>query len=152
MKREGTTERLVVTIPSFLGLCKEPALRCGPSRLYRLDSRNLLRMFSQKSYLVNLHDARIVYAVFFFSCNKMSETATPIPILSTWKAIMGWNSVLLPFPGSSCLALTFLYAHHPDLELEFLLSNHHITYFFKFSNQNWSALKKLLLRGSEHSK
>jgi len=37
----------VVKIPSFLGLCKETTLKCGPSRLHRLDSTNSLKVCSE---------------------------------------------------------------------------------------------------------
>lgn len=88
----------MVKIPSFLGLYKEPTLKCGPSRLHKLDSSNLPRMFGQKSYFVKKLNLELkiqkpnfmvhAYAV-FSPCNKMSEMTIPIPILSTCKVIMG---------------------------------------------------------------
>lgn len=147
----------MVPIPSFLGLCKKPTLKCGPPSFHTLDSRNLPRIFVRIIFCKEAksgaedtenqcHDTRIQFMLWYFSpCNKMSEMATPIPTLSTWQVIMVWNYVLLPVPDSICLVPISFSPHHPDLELEFVLSNHQI---FKFANQNWRVLKKILLQGS----
>lgn len=123
MKWEGTRERKVVKIPSL------PWFVQIATQVWSMQAAQAgFQEFTQNvwSEIIFCKETKTryskptswckdtVYTVFFFPCNKMSAMAIPIPILSTWKLIMGWDLSAVAPP-------------------RFQLSGHHFT----FSSSPW---------------